>query len=212
MMNLLLLEVLPEGCVMVMPANDIAPPPLHVGFDGVFCDGYVMPNLICVAYVGMGRFIARQSTGKFYLTHMAIPCGDAEHTLNTIKKACARKLEKDRRMRLVRLTRMMVEELDRAELKHPEWTSDAVHAAGILSEESGEAMQAAVDFNATGDRDNLVCLESETIQTGAMCLRLLLNLEEFRQPIDARTVSGILNDANIDDATKLNLIQQLIQG
>ncbi|QQO90184.1 hypothetical protein pEaSNUABM5_00042 [Erwinia phage pEa_SNUABM_5] len=212
MMNLLLLDVLPEGCVMVMPVSDTSPPPLHVGFDGVFCDGYVMPNLICVAYAGMGRFVARQSTGKFHLTHLAIVCGDAEHTLRTIKKACARQVEKDRRTRIVRLNRMMVEELDRAEIKHPEWTSDAVHAAGILAEESGEAMQAAVDFNATGDRDNLVCLESETIQTGAMCLRLLLNLQEFRQPIDARTVSQILSDSLLDDAAKLKLIQKLIQG
>lgn len=212
MMNLLLLEVLPEGCLMVMPANDIAPPPLHVGFDGAFLKGYVMPNLICVAYVGMGRFIARQATGKFHLTHMAVACGDAEHTLNTIRTASLDTVLADRRMRLARLTRMMVEELDRAEIKHPEWTSDAVHAAGILSEESGEAMQAAVDFNATGDRDNLVCLETETIQTGAMCLRLLLNLQEFRQPIDARTVSSILNDNLYDDAAKLNLIRQLIQG
>lgn len=212
MMNLLLLEVLPEGCLMVMPANDIAPPPLHVGFDGAFLDGYVMSNLICVAYVGMGRFIARQATGKFHLYHRNADCCDAEHTLNTIRTLSLDTVLADRRMRLARLTRMMIEELDRAEIKHPEWTSDAVHAAGILSEESGEAMQAAVDFNATGDRDNLVCLETETIQTGAMCLRLLLNLQEFRQPIDARTVSSILNDNLYDDAAKLNLIRQLIQG
>ena len=212
MIHLLLLEVLPENCVRVMTSSGAEPPSLYVGFPGVFLDGYHMDALMVVSHLEHGQFICRQLTKDFYLTHKSVVCGEPEKTLNTIRIACRDTVNADRRTRLPKLLKMMVEELGRAELKHPEWTSDAVHAAGILAEESGEAMQAAVDFNATGDRDNLVCLETETIQTGAMCLRLLLNLQEFRQPIDARTVSGILGDAALDDATKLKLIQNLIQG
>lgn len=212
MMHLLLLEVLPEGCVLVMPVSDTAPPPLGVGFHGVFLDGYHMPNLIVVAHVGMGRFIARQATGKFQVAHRAVAIYDADQILNTIQTACADTVAQDRRTRLVGLNRMIVEELDRAEIKHPEWTSDACHAASILSEECGEATQAAVDFNTSGDRKHLEFLQAETIQTGAMCLRLLLNIDQFRKPIDARTVNGILDDTTLDDAEKLFEIRNLIKG
>ena len=63
-------------------------------------------------------------------------------------------------------------ELKRAEDKFPGFPEDVVHQAGILCEESGEAMQAALDYyyGRKKTKDIYVC---ELIQTAAMALRAL---------------------------------------
>lgn len=69
---------------------------------------------------------------------------------------------------------LILEELHRAEEKHPRWPDDVIHAVGILVEEAGEAMQAALDLTyANGDLDHL---RKELAQTGAMAVRALINL------------------------------------
>ena len=66
------------------------------------------------------------------------------------------------------------EELDRAEKKHPTWPDDPIHAAAIMCEEAGETIQAALDAHYAGkDAGNI---KTEAIQTGAMAIRLLINL------------------------------------
>lgn len=65
-------------------------------------------------------------------------------------------------------------ELTRAEALHPQWPRDPVHQAAILVEEAGETMQAALDFY-YHDKP-LDKIRMEAIQTGAMAIRLLLNL------------------------------------
>lgn len=73
-----------------------------------------------------------------------------------------------------------LDELRRAESKHPSWCSDAVHGAAILGEESGELTQAALDFHYNGglaeDRERM---RAEAVQCGAMALRFLLALETY---------------------------------
>lgn len=207
-----LLEVLPERCFMLLTVSGTKPPPLGVGFNAGFTNGFSIDNLTVIAYGINGKFIAQQAQGVPALRHLNVPCEDADQILNTMAALSRAESHDDRRLRLARITSEMVYELERAEIKHPEWTSDACHAASILSEECGEATQAAVDFNNTGDRKHLEYLEAETIQTGAMCLRLLLNLDQFRKPIDARTVNGILDDATLDDSEKLFEIRNLIKG
>jgi len=65
-------------------------------------------------------------------------------------------------------------ELGAAEEKHPGWPTDVVHATAIMVEEAGEAMQAALD--AYYKRGDLEHLRQELAQTGAMCIRALVNL------------------------------------
>lgn len=65
-------------------------------------------------------------------------------------------------------------ELRKAESKHPGWPQDKIHAVGILTEEVGEAMQAAIDY--TYDEGDLEHLRTELAQTGAMAIRALLHL------------------------------------
>jgi hypothetical protein len=69
---------------------------------------------------------------------------------------------------------MVENEIDLAEMKHPGWPTDIVHAVAIMMEEAGEAMQAALDvYYKDGDKEQL---KKELAQTGAMAMRCLLHL------------------------------------
>jgi NTP pyrophosphatase (non-canonical NTP hydrolase) len=75
-----------------------------------------------------------------------------------------------------RVIEMIFAELRHAEDKHHGWPEDKIHAVGILVEEAGEAMQAALDHNyRNGSLDKL---KKELAQTGAMAIRALVNLED----------------------------------
>jgi len=67
-------------------------------------------------------------------------------------------------------------ELSRAETKFPLWPSDPVHAAAIMAEEAGEALRAA--NNVRWHNGSMAELRKKLIQTGAMVLRCLKNLDD----------------------------------
>ena len=73
-----------------------------------------------------------------------------------------------------RAIELIFNELRKAEAKHPGWPDDKIHAVGILVEEAGEAMQAAIDC--TYSDGDLEKLRIELAQTGAMAIRALLHL------------------------------------
>jgi tellurite resistance protein len=65
-------------------------------------------------------------------------------------------------------------ELSKAEIKHPDWPRDTIHAVAIMVEEAGESIEAALDIAyADGGFDHL---EQELSQTAAMCFRAMVNL------------------------------------
>ena len=67
-----------------------------------------------------------------------------------------------------------IEEFEEEERKFPSWPEDIIHAVSIMNEEAGESIQAAIDvFYKNNNTDHL---ENELIQTAAMCLRTLVNL------------------------------------
>jgi hypothetical protein len=65
-------------------------------------------------------------------------------------------------------------ELKRAESIHPGWPTDLIHGAVIVGEESGELLQAA--FDVYYGNGNLDYVYEEAVQTAAMAIRFLFNL------------------------------------
>lgn len=69
-----------------------------------------------------------------------------------------------------------LEELCRAMDLHPVWPTDLIRQVALVAEESGEAVRAA--NNHVYDGESLDHVKTELIHTGAMCIRMLVNLPE----------------------------------
>lgn len=73
-------------------------------------------------------------------------------------------------------------ELRNAKKKHPRWPDHPAAQAGIVVEEAGELMQAALQFKYNGSSAELVLeaqkerMKSEAIQTAVAAIRFLENL------------------------------------
>jgi NTP pyrophosphatase (non-canonical NTP hydrolase) len=70
---------------------------------------------------------------------------------------------------------MVLEELEIAKYKFPEWPTDPVHQAAIVAEESGELVRAVLQTTYEPHKDaNPI---KEAVQTAAMAIRFL---EEYQ--------------------------------
>lgn len=70
----------------------------------------------------------------------------------------------------------MLQELERARLLHPRWPTDPVHQVAIMAEESGESVRAVLRM-AYKEGGSIEDLRTELIQTGAMVMRCLAEME-----------------------------------
>ena len=70
-------------------------------------------------------------------------------------------------------------ELRKAESKHPGWPTDPIHAAAILAEESGELVQACIDYVYNDEDGEKAVIEAA--QCGAMAIRFLLNVGNYER-------------------------------
>lgn len=74
-------------------------------------------------------------------------------------------------------------ELRKAKKKHPNWPDHIAAQAGIVCEESGELMKAAMEFKYEKEKDGKLIkvqkeqIRTEAIQTAAMAIRFLENLK-----------------------------------
>lgn len=80
-----------------------------------------------------------------------------------------------------RVIEIVFEAIREAEAKHPSWPEDPIHAAGILCEEAGELMQAAIDWTYKKNHDGIAPMEREAAQCAAMGIRFLLGLANVKQ-------------------------------
>jgi hypothetical protein len=70
--------------------------------------------------------------------------------------------------------------LDEANRKHPEWYYDIIHCASVMGEEAGEAIRAALNYTYEDNLlEDFIC---EVAQTGAMAIKILMNLPQDHLP------------------------------
>lgn len=67
-----------------------------------------------------------------------------------------------------------LKELERAKAKHPQWPTNTLEQVAIMAGESGECLQAALHY--VEGRGDIERVRAEAIQTGAMAIRVLINL------------------------------------
>ena len=67
--------------------------------------------------------------------------------------------------------------LERAQTKHPKWPTDPIHAAGIVSEESGELQKAILEATYEGASHDHV--REEALDVAGAALRFLLSLDRY---------------------------------
>ncbi|ELW8946908.1 hypothetical protein SIN34_002144 [Yersinia enterocolitica] len=78
----------------------------------------------------------------------------------------------------------VIDEATRASKIHPQWPTDVLHAVSILTEESGELMKAAIEYHY--NNGDIEAVREEAVQTGAMALRVLMNIDQYKRPSDEK--------------------------
>ena len=92
---------------------------------------------------------------------------------------------------------LLAHELVKAKAKHPLWVSDPIHAAGILNEEAGETMQAAIDLTYSEFTWEMAQkMENEAAQTGAMAVCFIANMHQYS--IQDRSIQFDTQDRSLE--------------
>lgn len=130
------------------------------------------------------------SDGDFVSKATALNAGSRLHNLMI-------KLDADQ----PRIYELINEEVIRAQIKHPVWPEDVIYKAAIVSEESGELMLAAVQYEMEGG--DIEEVRTEAIQTAATCIRLLLNL-----PDGKRTESQLVDPLKEENERLRSIIEK----
>jgi NTP pyrophosphatase (non-canonical NTP hydrolase) len=76
-----------------------------------------------------------------------------------------------------KIMREISAELKRARRTHPEDYKDIIHQVAVMAEESGEAVRATLNYRY--ERASLSAIKEELLQTAAMCVRMLENIEDL---------------------------------
>ena len=89
-------------------------------------------------------------------------------------RQCGKTVQMDT-AKLTKYSNLILAEYRRAKDLHPLWPDDIIHAVAIMCEESGKAIRAAI--NLQYEDWNIEDVEKKLIETAAMVLRCLVNLE-----------------------------------
>lgn len=71
------------------------------------------------------------------------------------------------------------EEIANAVTKFPTWPTRLIDAGNVVSEEAGELAKACLQVTYEPHKETLLGVRDEAIQTAAMCVRLLLSIEQY---------------------------------
>jgi len=72
----------------------------------------------------------------------------------------------------------ILDEVARATKKFPTWPNDIIHAAGVVTEESGELIKAALESVYENPKSTAVDVRNEAIQTAAMAVRFIKSWDD----------------------------------
>ena len=70
-------------------------------------------------------------------------------------------------------------EIARAVMKFPTWPTDPVHAAAIVTEETGELTQSVLECIYEPHKSTKSDVRAEAIQTAAMAIRFLISMDRY---------------------------------
>lgn len=71
-------------------------------------------------------------------------------------------------------------EYNSASYKFPKWSTDPIHAAMVVAEESGELMKAVLQQTYEPHKTSMKEVKLEAIQTATMAIRFLMSLEKYK--------------------------------
>lgn len=104
---------------------------------------------------------------------------EANETMCAMKTHCAHNealFKKSVHGREQEAINQILNELHDAEIEHPTWPEECIHAASIVVEEAGELLRDCATFEENGDMRLIENMHIEAVQTGAMAARFLKNL------------------------------------
>jgi len=84
------------------------------------------------------------------------------------------------KLNLSELVTLVLNEVERASLKNPEWPTDPVHAVTMLSEEVEELGESIVETFYEPHKSNKGDVKRRAVQAAAMAIRFLRNLEGYQ--------------------------------
>lgn len=95
-------------------------------------------------------------------------------------------------------------ELRKAKKEHPNWPDHVAAQAGIVCEESGELMKAALQmkYEKADPAASIELMKKEAIQTAAMAIRFLENLKEVNIDFSQQIQSNDRNNSVQDDTAQ----------
>lgn len=106
--------------------------------------------------------------------------------------------------------KQILDELHDAEVQHPQWPEEAIHAASIVTEEAGELLRDCATFEENGDQRLIVNMLGEATQVGAMAVRFMKNLPTSqRRTIPNNALRSIL-DSDMTPEQQLIEVRRLM--
>jgi NTP pyrophosphatase (non-canonical NTP hydrolase) len=74
----------------------------------------------------------------------------------------------------------ILQELDSATAKFPNWPTDPIHAFSVIAEEVGEVQKAVLEAVYEPHKGSREAIRGEAVQVAAMCLRFIASLDSNR--------------------------------